>query len=341
MIVLKNTATGDNLAGKQDAGTDVNCHVSGAIVSTTTGLISGSLNKAAALSTTATSITGTPGANTMFVVGAIKITNTGASIRTVTLYLTDNSVTYAAGNQWGATIVLGANESAEWDGQWITYNSAGDVVVTQDYSLYSAKGTILAASAAGVPASLAVGSDNKFLKADSSQASGLLWDELMPSVHTTPAQALASGDTYVTGSAINVPANPRVGRRFRWRVFVSKTAAGTAAPIWIARFGTAGTIADTARCTMTMQAQTAVVDQGVFDVEVEITTAGASGIAVMLITCAHRLGTTGLSIGDGGDTPIASSAFDLTVANLKVGVSVNVGTSGAWTVNRLITETMN
>ena len=42
-------------------------------------------------------------------------------------------------------------------------------------STYTAKGSILAATAASTPANLSVGADNLFLKADSSQSTGLIW----------------------------------------------------------------------------------------------------------------------------------------------------------------------
>jgi hypothetical protein len=171
-------------------------------------------------------------------------------------------------------------------------------------------------------------------------ADRLAQDEVL--AQAAPAQAIGAADTYVTSSAIAVPvATLRAGTIFRWRIFVSKTAAGVAAPIFIVRFGTAGAIGDTARVTITGQAQTAVVDQGCFDIDAIVTTIGATGNVLGCIVLNHRLGITGLAIGGWGETPVASANFDLTVANTKAGISVNPGLAAAWTVNRIITEIMN
>src|SRR5438132_10763295 len=68
----------------------------------------------------------------------------------------------------------------------------------------------------------------------------------------TGSTTTAGADIYLVGSNISVPPQlVRVGSTFRWRLNVSKTAAGTAAPIYNIRVGTAGAIGDTARLTFT------------------------------------------------------------------------------------------
>lgn len=75
-------------------------------------------------------------------------------------------------------------------------------------STYTTKGDILAASAASTPARVAVGSDGTFLKADSSQTSGLVWASVAGSAlavasKTTTYTATTSDDfiAVTTGSA--------------------------------------------------------------------------------------------------------------------------------------------
>jgi hypothetical protein len=158
---------------------------------------------------------------------------------------------------------------------------------------------------------------------------------------SAPAQAIpANTDTYITGSNIDIAGRLKVGTLLRWKVQVSKTAAGTAAPVFQIRFGTAGAIGDTSRISITMAAQTAAVDVGVFEVSLFVTTAGASGIAQAYVLLNHGLAATGLQVGSGGHRA-ASGAFDMTVASLKAGLSVNTGASSAWTVNLSAYECFN
>ena len=158
--------------------------------------------------------------------------------------------------------------------------------------------------------------------------------------HFTASQALGTADTYVTNSAIAIPANLRVGTRLRWRIFITKTAAGVATPIIQIRFGTAASTADTSRISITGKAQTAAADSGCFDIECIVTAIGATGNVVGLIMLSHQLAATGLSLGAWGQQALSAN-FDLTVANLKAGISITPGASAAWTVNRIITEIAN
>jgi len=122
MQVLKNN---DNIAAKQDAGTDVNFDINGMTITHATGLPTG-LRAQGALSITATALLTTPGAGTSHVVGSIKITNTGASTRVITFYVDENGTTYTAATQWGSTIQLLTLESAEWTGTgWVLYDANG------------------------------------------------------------------------------------------------------------------------------------------------------------------------------------------------------------------------
>jgi len=140
-------------------------------------------------------------------------------------------------------------------------------------------------------------------------------------------------DTYLTGSSILIPAaGVKVGTRYILRFRASKTAAGTAAPIINIRFGTAQTTADTSRLTFTLRAQTAAADEGIFDVEVVFTAAGATATLGGIAFARHRQTTTGFQNAVTGEQVSTGAAFDSTVANSYIGASVNGGASAAWTV---------
>ena len=153
-------------------------------------------------------------------------------------------------------------------------------------------------------------------------------------------QALSSGDTYLTGSAITVGSRLQVGTTLKWRVIATKTAAGVAAPVFNMRFGTAGTTADTSRVTLTGVAQTAAADTGVWEITAVVEAVGASGKVFGFGWLTHALATTGFGTSDGA-MQSESAAFDMTNASLKAGLSLDVGASGAWTVKLITTELIN
>lgn len=148
-------------------------------------------------------------------------------------------------------------------------------------------------------------------------------------------------DTYVTGSFVVFPAAPKVGTRYRCRISVSKSAAGTATPIVQVRTGTAGSTADTSRNSFTFSAGTAATDVGMFDVEIVFRSVGSGTSAVMQGHCGLiSQPTTGFSsLLKGVQT--TSGGFDSTTAGLGIGVSVNGGTSAAWTVQMVNAEILN
>ncbi len=157
--------------------------------------------------------------------------------------------------------------------------------------------------------------------------------------HSVAAQGPGfATDTYLTGSNILIPAGyPRVGTRYRCKFDVSKTAAGTAAPVVIVRFGTAGAIGDTARVTFTWGAGTAAADVGVFTIECLFRAVGASGVLQGRGQCVHGV-ALGIINLNGVTLQVTSGAFDTAVANSYIGLSVNGGTSAAWTVQQVLAE---
>lgn len=160
---------------------------------------------------------------------------------------------------------------------------------------------------------------------------------------STPAAGFAA-DTYLAGSAVAIPNGLlKATSKYRCRFSVTKTAAGVAVPVIQVRFGTAGSVADTARCTLTFAAQTAVIDEGLFEIEVILRTVGAGTAAVMQAVgkLAHRLSITGLSADVSGVKFSTSAGFDSTVANSIIGLSVNGGAAAAWTIALVSAELVN
>lgn len=149
-------------------------------------------------------------------------------------------------------------------------------------------------------------------------------------------------DTYLTGSVITIPASSlKIGSRYHLIFDVSKTGAGVATPIIYVRFGTNGSTADTARLTFTFLAQTAVADIGTFEIWATFRVVGASAVLQGSAQARHRLQITGLQNLVCTTLQVTSGSFDSTVANSKIGVSVNGGTSAAWTVQLVQTELEN
>jgi len=153
-----------------------------------------------------------------------------------------------------------------------------------------------------------------------------------------------ASDTYLTGSSIAIPASRLQAKSiYRVRFNAVKTSAGTATPIINVRFGTNGTTADTSRGTLTHSAQTAAVDEMTYDFIAIFRTVGSGTSAVLqsLGQINHRLSITGFGTGVSEPEIATSGGFDSTVANSIIGLSVNGGTSAAWTVNVVTAELVN
>ena len=163
--------------------------------------------------------------------------------------------------------------------------------------------------------------------------------------NASSANQVVSGnsDTYLTGSMISIPQGKiKVGTKYRCKLNVVKTAAGTAAPAFNVRVGTAGTTADTSRAALTFGSQTGAIDEGVFEFECVFRQAGATAIIQALGTLFHRLVTTGLN-NVGVFTAILNTggSFDVTGSSLKIGISVNAGASSNWTISVVSAELVN
>lgn len=166
------------------------------------------------------------------------------------------------------------------------------------------------------------------------------------SVFKTASAAQGPGfatDTYVTDSRIVLPqARMQAGVVYRAKMVFTKTAAGTATPIFNLRTGTAGTTADTSRLSYTGVAQTAVVDTAYLEFMATFRAVGASAIVAAWLRFDHDLASTGFANASRGFQGSAvSSTFDSTTASMGIGVSVNGGASAAWTMQQCFAELLN
>lgn len=159
-------------------------------------------------------------------------------------------------------------------------------------------------------------------------------------VAQTPAAATR---TYITGSAITVPTSGlKIGTCFRWTFNVTKTGAGTAASTFDIAFGTAGTIADTARVSFTKPAGTAVIDEGKIVIEAIVRgPLSASGVVVGEFTMTHNLQITGHMVIPCCNVNTISGTFDVTTAGMKAGVCITSGASDAISIQMCLAEAWN
>lgn len=161
---------------------------------------------------------------------------------------------------------------------------------------------------------------------------------------TTAQIASHSADTYYLGMPVTVAGLTRLqaGSFFRWTFGVVKTA-GTAAPAFNIRFGTAGTTSDASICLMTLAAQTAVADSGFIVCEGTLRVVGSSAVLQGTTSLVHQLATTGLNVTTTGMQLVQTTggAFNSTVANSIIGLSVNPGTSGGWVVEAVKLDAVN
>ena len=159
---------------------------------------------------------------------------------------------------------------------------------------------------------------------------------------STSQAPAATTRTYLAGSAVAIPVNKlQVGTRFRWVMSVTKTAAGIAASTYDICVGTAGTTGDTARVSFTKPAGTAAADEGTITIEAVVRTIGATGVMAGQFTMVHNGNTAGHMTIPAACVNTISAGFDMTVANLIVGVCVTSGASDALTFQLVSAECWN
>ena len=158
---------------------------------------------------------------------------------------------------------------------------------------------------------------------------------------STADQTISATTAYVTNSNLTVPTGKlRIGTVLRWRLSVTKTAAGsTAGCAILVKLGTAGSNADTTILTFTFGTPTAAVDTAIFDVEVVVRgPLTGSGILAGFARMTHNLAITGFSTLAVEALSVVSGSVDVTVAALIAGLSITTTTSSAWTIKTVSAE---
>ena len=154
-------------------------------------------------------------------------------------------------------------------------------------------------------------------------------------------QTISATTAYVTDSNMAVPVGKvRIRTVWRWRISVTKSAAGTTAGCAVlVKLGTNGSNADATVLTLTFGTPTGVVDNAV--IEVEVVSRGplsASGILQGWARLTHNLSATGFSTLPCEVVVATSGSVDLTVANLIAGLSITTSTASAWTIKSIVGE---
>jgi hypothetical protein len=88
--------------------------------------------------------------------------------------------------------------------------------------------------------------------------------------------------------------------------------------------------------TLTGPAQTAAIDNACIIIYATLRNIGASGVLQGTVQMAHNLAATGFANNAAGIVEGTSAGFDTTAAGGKYfSLSINGGTSAAWTVTRV------
>lgn len=154
---------------------------------------------------------------------------------------------------------------------------------------------------------------------------------------STAAQVIATASRdFVDGSQLEVPSSGlKVGSKIKFVLDLTKTAAGTASAVFDISFGTAGTVADTARVSFTKIAGTAAIDVARVVIEATVRSIGAAGIVVGQFNLTHNLLATGFSTLPCGNVVTISSGFANDGQELFIGLNITSGASDVWTVQKV------
>lgn len=154
------------------------------------------------------------------------------------------------------------------------------------------------------------------------------WVQLSNRNGAIQSQVVVAGTAYyITNSNLDIPTAQlqqgiAVGTTFTWRVWLTKTAAGTAAFDIIIFAGTNGTSADTAEVTESIGTSTAVADTMLVDIVVKFLTVGSSGSFFWAMSPMNKAATiTGFGVATGTASYSGTvTAFNTTTTNLIFGL---------------------
>ncbi len=123
---------------------------------------------------------------------------------------------------------------------------------------------------------------------------------------------------------------------------MTKTASGAGPSTFDISVGTAGTTADTARISFAKPAGTASADEGTVSIKAIVrNTASTAGVLVGNFTMIHNLAATGHAIIPCVCVNSVSAAFDMTTADLSLGITVSTGVSDSVTIQQVQSWALN
>lgn len=150
-------------------------------------------------------------------------------------------------------------------------------------------------------------------------------------------QVLNAAEGAIEGSVLPF-ANIEARTRLKFKLWLTKTAAGVAAPSFKLRVGAKGDATDTARLTFVGPAQTAAVDAAVVEIDIIARAVGAATVLHGVMSMRHNLDATGFAVVGTPVVPATSAPFDATAHDLLASLSIDPGAAGVWTVSGITAE---
>ena len=248
----------------------------------------------------------------------------------------------------GTTTITDIDFTTSWDGRVARLVFDASLTVTHNATTLILPGGQNIVTSAGDSCTVIVDSGDNVKVIQYERASQLQLSN--PSNASTAAQALtAATSTYLTGSALAVPTSKlRVGSIFRWHLILTKSAAGTVKTDFFVRCGTAGTTSDTAILTFNaLPVGTAVTDEAWVTIVVTcrgpLTSSGVFAGSIFVGHAGNPVGTytAGFITTTTYFKRLTSSTFDVTTANLILGISCTSGTSVVPTFEQVTAESLN
>jgi hypothetical protein len=152
---------------------------------------------------------------------------------------------------------------------------------------------------------------------------------------------VAATRTYITGSALALPASKQIGTIFRWKLNMTKTAAGIAASTFDIAFGTTASVTDVAVLSFTKPAGTAVADEAWVEIVAILRgPLSASCIVTGEFTMIHNLQNTGHAAIPCVVVNTVYAGFNITTPTY-VGLCITTGAGDVITIQQVTAEALN
>lgn len=149
---------------------------------------------------------------------------------------------------------------------------------------------------------------------------------------------VAATRTLINGTLIKAPAGGlKVGSQFRFKLAVTKTAAGVAASTYDIGFGAVATgvaATATARVSFTKPAGDATADEGIIEVVATVRSVSATGVVQGEFSLIHNLAATGHAAVPVVAVAAVSAGFDNSAEEIWIGLYATTGAADAITVTQ-------